>query len=267
MDTRQGASSLDPLMYPWRSGRIRFSGGLGFLETVRKAVRAVLPAVLLGSLIASGAASGAWSREAHGEPDRHRYPLRGIDVSHFQGSINWSAVARDDVAFAYLKATEGVESRDAQFARNWRGARRAGIRVGAYHYFIFCRSGRAQAHNFLAVAPHARNALPPAVDLEVGRTCPRRLSGPEMRRELDAYLGVVESREHRRAVLYVTPDFFAIYHAYLPRRPMWRRSILAKPTPAASWTFWQYHSRGRVAGIRTYVDLNVSSAGGRRTLL
>src|SRR5213076_680529 len=137
--------------------------------------------------------------------DRHRYPLRGIDVSHYQGSIDWRRVARDDVAFAYVKATEGVHGRDARFARNWREARRAGVRVGAYHYFIFCRSGRAQARNFLAVAPRGKGTLPPAVDLEIGRGCAGRLTGAAMRRELDAFLSLVEAREGRRAVLYVTP--------------------------------------------------------------
>jgi lysozyme len=238
---------------------------LDFRENAHRVARALASAILLGSAIASIAASAAMCRDAHGEPDRHRYPVRGIDVSHYQGTIDWPVVARDDVAFAYVKATEGVEGRDARFARNWRGAQRARIRVGAYHYFIFCRSGRDQAHNFLAVAPHPTSALPPAVDLEVGRSCPARLSGPEMRRELDAFLSVVEAREQRHAVLYVTPQFFATYRAYLPKRPMWRRSILSKPPP--KWTFWQYRSRGRVAGIRTLVDLNVSSAGGRTLAL
>jgi lysozyme len=227
-------------------------------EDARKTARAIASAGLLGVLIASVAASPALGR-GRGEPDRHRYPLRGIDVSHYQGPIDWPAVAHDDVAFAYVKASEGVGGRDAQFARNWRGAQRAGLRVGAYHYFIFCRSGGAQARNFLAVAPHRKSALPPAVDLEMPRSCPGRLKGPRMRRELEAFLTVVEAREHRHAVLYVTPEFFATYRASLPNRPLWRRSILAKPTP--TWTFWQYRSEGRVAGIRTHVDLNVFSAG------
>jgi lysozyme len=249
-------------MFPGRPACIGHRDTLGASEKVRRVIRAIASACVLGSVIASVATSGALCREGRGGPDRHRYPLRGIDVSHYQGSIDWPAVAGDDVAFAYVKATEGVESRDARFAPNWRGAERAGIRVGAYHYFIFCRSGRAQAHNFLAVAPHGRSALPPAVDLEMGGACRTRLTGPEMRRQLDAYLAVVEARERRHAVLYVTPQFFATYHAYLPKRPMWRRSILSTPAPDGSWTFWQYHSRGRVAGIRTLVDLNVFRAGG-----
>jgi lysozyme len=247
-------------MFPTRSRGIGSCDVLGSRENARKIVRAIASACLLGSMIAAVTTSAALCRDGQVKPDRHRYPVRGIDVSHYQGAIDWPAVAGDDVAFAYVKATEGVEGRDDRFAHNWRGAERAGIRVGAYHYFIFCRSSFAQAHNFLAVTPRQASALPPAVDLEMARSCPVRLNGREMRRELDAYLAVVEARERRHAVLYVTPQFFATYRAYLPRRPLWRRSILSKPTPA-SWTLWQYGSRGRVAGIRTFVDLSVS---GRR---
>jgi len=183
-------------------------------------------------------------------------------VSHYQGTIDWPAVAGDDVAFAYIKATEGVEGRDVRFARNWRGARRAGIRVGAYHYFIFCRSAAAQARNFLAVAPRTASALPPAVDLEMPRGCPARPRGADVRRELNIFLAIVEARQSKRAVLYVTPQFYATYRHYLPMRPMWRRSILAKLAPNTSWVFWQYRSRGHVTGIRTHVDLNVFAKGG-----
>jgi lysozyme len=227
------------------------------LENAKKILRAIAWASVLGVLIAWGAPTGALGRVHHSGPDRHRYPLRGIDVSHYQGTIDWPSVAGDDVAFAYIKASEGVNARDRQFARNWKGARQMGLQVGAYHYFIFCRSARAQAHNFLAVAPRPASTLPPAVDLEIGRSCHTRLTGSKMRSELDEYLAVVEARDREHAVLYVTPAFYATYKDFLPRRPMWRRSILLKPAPHTSWTFWQYRSRGRVAGIRGHVDLSV----------
>lgn len=224
---------------------------------------AIVCAGVLAFLIESSLASPAPAHQA--DPHRQRHPARGIDVSHYQGAIDWPAVARDHVAFAYVKATEGVSGRDERFLRNWRGAGRAGIRVGAYHYFIFCRSGRAQAANFLAATPRRAGALPPAVDLESPRGCRGGLAGHEMRRELDAYLAPVETRERREAVLYVTPQFYAAYRDYLPRRPLWRRSITSKP--GASWAFWQYRSRGRIAGIRTRVDLNLSRTAARASAL
>jgi lysozyme len=216
-------------------------------------------------LLVVAIAGPALAHAGHGRTDHHhrhdrqhsgRRGARGIDVSHFQGAIDWHAVARDHVAFAYIKATEGADTRDSRFVRNWRGAQRAGIRVGAYHYFNFCRSGRAQAANFIAVAPRA-SGLPPAVDLEPpSRAC--RVSGPAVHRELTAYLATVERRDGRRAVLYVTPRFYRAYARYLPERPMWRRSIAA--APRSGWAYWQYGSRGRVAGIRGRVDVNVSGA-------
>ena len=78
-------------------------------------------------------------------PDRGKYPVRGIDVSHHQGPIDWQRVAADDVAFAVIKATEGGDHVDDAFATNLREARAAGLAVGAYHFFTFCRPGGDQA--------------------------------------------------------------------------------------------------------------------------
>ncbi|ALN59856.1 glycosyl hydrolase family 25 lysozyme [Lysobacter enzymogenes] len=205
--------------------------------------------------LAIGIAARWWF--LHWQPDRARYPLRGIDVSHHQGAIDWRAVARDDVAFAYLKASEGGDHRDRRYAANARDARAAGVAVGAYHFFTFCRDGGAQAANFLAAAPAAADALPPAVDLEFGGNCGRRPDGAAMRAELDAFLAPVEAAYGKPALLYVTPEFFDAYRAALPSRPLWRRAILRAPDSRAAWTLWQYHNRARVAGIDGPVDLNV----------
>ncbi|MBN8214710.1 MAG: glycoside hydrolase family 25 protein [Xanthomonadales bacterium] len=220
---------------------------------MRRALIRLLLLVVFGAIVAL--AAWWWFREYR--PDRDRYPIRGIDVSHHQGSIDWSKVAGDDVAFAYLKATEGGDHRDRAFARNWREARDAGIAVGAYHFFTFCRPGADQAANFLAVVPVAADALPPAVDLEFGGNCGRTPDGATMRRELDAFLAPVERAHGKPALLYVTPEFLDAYRKQLPARALWRRSILRKPDGAASWHVWQYHNRGIVDGIAGPVDLNV----------
>src|SRR3954453_10276082 len=73
---------------------------------------------------------GIWIPNA---PSRSQYPLRGIDVSHHQGQIDWSAVKASGIQFAYIKATEGTEFTDATFAENWRNSNTAGIVRGAYH--------------------------------------------------------------------------------------------------------------------------------------
>ena len=195
-----------------------------------------------------------WAWRAY-QPDPSRYPVRGVDVSHHQGAVDWPRVAGQGIAFAYLKASEGKDYRDDGFARNWRQARSAGIRVGAYHYFTFCSSGRAQAANFLATVPHEADALPVAVDLEFGGNCGARPSGADLARELSIFLAMVEAREGKAAVLYVTPEFLAAYGSVLPGRGLWRRSILHGPDQP--WTLWQYQNRGKVEGVTGPVDISV----------
>src|SRR5262245_52462151 len=121
-------------------------------------------------------------------PDRTIHPLRGIDVSHHQGVVDWGKVAKSDVVFAILKATEGGDYVDDTFARNLAGARAAGLVVGAYHFFTFCRPGAKQAANFLRVVPRDRPMLPPVVDIEFGGNCTARPAVADLRRELTAFL-------------------------------------------------------------------------------
>jgi lysozyme len=83
-------------------------------------------------------------------PSAARFPIRGIDVSHHQGAIDWTAVKAARVEFAFIKASEGGDFRDREFARNWEAARKAGVVRGAYHFFTFCTPGLAQADNFVA---------------------------------------------------------------------------------------------------------------------
>ncbi|HYE45140.1 MAG TPA: GH25 family lysozyme [Caulobacter sp.] len=221
----------------------------------RRIVLAAAGAALLGLLALTLPLLAVRAFHEH-EPDRSRYPLRGLDVSHHQGPIDWRAAAADDVAFAWIKASEGGDHRDSRFTQNWRAARAAGVRVGAYHFFTLCRPGAAQAANFLAATPRRTDGLPPAVDLEFGGNCGEHPDGPALRRELEAFLAPVEARDGP-AVLYVTREFLEAYGRHLPDRPLWRRSILMRPRGAAKWTVWQYHHRGRVEGITGPVDLNV----------
>jgi lysozyme len=192
------------------------------------------------------------------EPDRARFPLRGIDVSHHQGMIDWSKVAADDVAFAYVKLSEGGDHRDSQYTRNVDGARTAGLAVGAYHFFTFCRPGIDQANNFLGALSDLSTDLPLAVDLEFLGNCSRRPSQAELAEELGAFLGLVENRMGRPAIFYVTSEFLETYGKVMPKRKLWLRSILSEPD-AADWAIWQYHPAGRVSGIGGNVDLNVLS--------
>ncbi len=192
-------------------------------------------------------------------PDRTVFPVRGIDVSHHQGPISWPQVALDDVAFVYMKATEGGDFVDPRFAENWARSDQAGIPRGAYHFFTFCRPAEIQARNYIATVPVDEMALPPALDLEYTGNCKARPTVLEMAREIETWLRLVESHYGQPAIIYVTRDF---YHGYLKpsgiERRLWLRSLARPPGYGGEWSIWQYHNRGCVAGISGPVDLNVA---------
>ena len=91
--------------------------------------------------------------------------LTGIDVSHFQGEVDWQAVA--GVRFAFIKATEGLADIDPRFRQNWQDSRAAGLLRGAYHFLHPNLDARQQAAHFLSVVNLDDDALPPALDVEV----------------------------------------------------------------------------------------------------
>jgi len=215
-------------------------------------------------VVACAVAVGAYFWFRGFSPDRAEFPIRGIDVSHHQGKIDWRRVAADDVAFAIIKATEGGTHVDTLFATNLREARAAGLAVGAYHFFTFCKSGAEQAQNFIAAVPHETGTLPPVVDIEFGGNCATRPTTEEFGKELGDFLGEVEQGFGQRAIVYLAGDAVESYGNAVPDRPRWVRSIVWPPM-GQEWLVWQYHNAGRVDGIDGVVDLNVLQ-GDRQTL-
>ena len=102
----------------------------------------------------------------------HDYPVQGIDVSKYQGDVDWSAVANSGVKFAWIKATEGGDRVDERFQANWQGAKEVGIPRGAYHFVYWCRAPIEEAAWFEQNVPVEADALPPVLDVE--RTPNRR---------------------------------------------------------------------------------------------
>jgi len=219
---------------------------------------------LAGVVVACAVAAGGFFWFRGFSPDRAEFPIRGIDVSHHQGRIDWRRVAADDVAFAIIKATEGGTHVDTQFATNLREARAAGLAVGAYHFFTFCRPGADQARNFIAVVPRGEPLLPPVVDIEFGGNCPQRPSPEQLNAELASFLGPVETAFGKQAIFYLTDEAAEAYSGSILTRRRWVRSLAVKPSED-DWIYWQYHNMGRVDGIEGDVDLNVLK-GSRETL-
>jgi lysozyme len=180
----------------------------------------------------------------------------GIDGSNHQGPIRWDEVAADDMAFAYLKATEGGDFVDQRFVENWEGAGDAGLDRGAYHFFTLCRPGAEQAANFLDVVPRD-GELPPAIDLELAGNCSARPAREDVSIEVAAFLDAVESATGDSGGLYVGADFEGRYH---PRdeldRPVWHFRFLLHPE-FDRWWIWQVDGWAAIDGIDTPADLDV----------
>jgi lysozyme len=199
-------------------------------------------------------------------PGASEFPVRGVDVSHHQGEIDWDKVANQGIQFAYIKASEGENLQDERFPENWSGSSRAAIIPGAYHYYSLCAAPALQAANFLASAPPSGTvSLPPAVDLEFGGNCAKRPSPAAFQADLRVFLAAVEASWNRPVVLYVSPEFFPYVKGRFPGHPVWVRDIWGRPDAAefGRWQFWQYANRGRLHGISSSVDLDVFAGSHR----
>jgi lysozyme len=196
----------------------------------------------------------------HWHPSDRAFPDQGIDVSHHQGRIDWTLLPAQGVDFAYIKASEGGDFVDPAFARNWAGARSAGVRRGAYHYFTLCRPGADQAANFIATVPVDPGALPPVADVEDIGPCPRPIAATAFRAELATFIRMVEAHYSKPVRLYLTHEFDRAYgvSAHFDR-PLWLRSIFWKPDfGARPWAMWQASNFRRLEGIPGRVDWNVA---------
>ena len=223
----------------------------------------VIAAIAAGPLMAfglfgAGLARGWW-RMNH--PSPARFAVWGVDVSWHQGDIDWPAVARQPlIAFAYVKATEGGDWIDPRFQSNWQGARAAGLRVGAYHFFTFCRPPLEQARHFLATLPPDADTLPPAVDVELGGNCKTVPTAREVQDALVIWLEAVARATGREPVIYATHEAYDRFLG-LPRlrSRLWIRDVWTEPrlSPSDPWALWQFDARAQVAGISAFVDLDV----------
>ena len=190
------------------------------------------------------------------------YPIHGIDVSKFQGDIDWNAVAYSGVKFAWIKATEGGDRADARFQANWEGAKAAGIPHGAYHFVYWCRPPLEEINYFEQNAPVEDDALPPVLDAEAtptSPTCRRHVAQDEAIADMQVMLQEMERHYRKRPIIYTTVDFYEanLSNGALMDYPIWVRSTKHHPAVkygSRAWHFWQYQSDGRVPGIGGDVD-------------
>lgn len=192
-------------------------------------------------------------------------PIHGIDVSKWQGKIDWAAVRSAGTKFAFIKATEGGDHIDERFQENWYGAKAAGVPRGAYHFVFWCRPAHEQAEWFRRNIPKDPDALPPVLDLEWNghsRLCPRKLPREQALEKIRLMLRELEEHTGRRPIIYTDITFHKdIFEGSreFDDYAFWIRSVAAEPQERyveRPWTFWQYTTTGRVPGVSGDVDRN-----------
>jgi lysozyme len=189
------------------------------------------------------------------------YSIHGIDVSKYQGIIDWASVKSMQVnnvgiSFTFIKATEGLDNEDAYFERNWKKAKKAGLTRGAYHFFLATKSGKEQAENFIDAVKLEQGDLPPVLDIEQTYGVPPVL----VRERAKEWLETVRAYYGVSPIIYTYVEF---YRQYLKDDfdgyPLWVAHYLQKERPRIyrDWSFWQHNEGGRVNGIFSKCDFNV----------
>lgn len=186
--------------------------------------------------------------------------LTGVDVSDYQGSVDWSRVRNDGIAFAFVRVSDGLNYRDSRFAANWSGARGAGLVRSAYQFFRPGQDATAQADLLIdAIGALAPGDLPPAIDVEATSG----LSAATIAARAQVWSDRVEARLGVKPIVYTGKYFWEDSVGASSRfvdQPLWVAQYTSQcpdlPAPWARWAFWQYTDSGAVDGIAGGVDTN-----------
>jgi lysozyme len=192
------------------------------------------------------------------------YSVKGVDVSSYQGEIEWDELQIQDIRFAFIKATEGSNFVDNYFVENWKEAEKTTLRIGAYHFFSFDSAGKTQAQKFIQTVPNTIQALPPVIDVEFYGD--KEKNPPEhskVQKELHSMVEMLEKHYGKGVILYTTKEVYELYiKNSFAQCDIWIRDVFTKPTLSdnRNWIFWQYTDRERLEGYsgdEMFIDVNV----------
>ena len=191
----------------------------------------------------------------------HKYVIRGVDVSHHNGTINWAQLKNEGIAFTYIKTTEGLSHKDRKYKENYREAKQSDIKTGTYHFYTFGLDGSMQAQHFIRHAKVGSGDLIPAIDVE-------HSSINKYSRDKDYIQKVIaelvkmenEMYEHYgvHPIIYTNKDCYKLYiQDKLPNCLIWMSDLHNEPnTKENEWIIWQFSHTGKINGARGDIDLN-----------
>lgn len=192
--------------------------------------------------------------------EKHAGKVIGLDVSEFQGKVNWALVDKIDqeypVQFVFIRATAGNDRADKKFRYNWLGAKNRKMIRGAYHYYRPNENSLEQADLFIKTVRLEKGDLPPVLDIE---KLPRNQSLDSLKVGLRRWLKKVEAHYKVKPIIYsgekYYTDFlkeeFSDYLFWIANYNFYRGDI------DADWLFWQFTEKASVSGIKGNVDVNI----------
>lgn len=197
-------------------------------------------------------------------PSEEKYEIRGVDVSDYQGNIDWDSLSNQGIKFAFIKATEGSYFVDRSFNINYENARKTNLKVGAYHFFSYDSQGNRQADNFIRNVPKTDDMLAPAIDIEFYGDKQRNIPNvEETQKQLGIMLKRLENYYEKKPIIYVTYKSYNLYIANnFNDNAIWIRDVYFTPKlkDNREWTFWQFTNKARLIGYdgkENRIDMNV----------
>lgn len=193
----------------------------------------------------------------------------GIDVSQFQGDIDWVKVKATGCAFAYIRTSDG-SYHDPTFKTNWQGSKAAGLVRGVYHYLRSSQNGVAQADQLLKQIEEAggtdENDLPIALDVEKADAKPEDIAA-----HIAMFAARVKEKTGKEPIIYTGAwfwdtnvktsafNYMPLWHSQYTKAP---KATVPKAWAKQGWVIWQWSSKGTVNGIPgRYVDMNRFAGG------
>ena len=189
----------------------------------------------------------------------HREKAVGIDVSEFQGTIDWVSVDEFEdktIDFVFIRATAGNDKADSQFEKNWLGAKEKKIIRGAYHYYRPNENSLEQAQLFIKTVRLHKGDLPPVLDIE---KLPKEQSIKNLKLGLRRWLNAIEEHYKVKPIIYTGESYyddflkeeFSDYLFWIANYNFYREKM------EEDWLFWQFTEKASIEGIKGNIDVNV----------
>lgn len=197
----------------------------------------------------------------HDNKYSHKYVIRGVDVSHHNGYINWAQLKNEGIAFAYLKATEGLSHIDKNYNSNYRASKQSDIKRGAYHFYTFALDGAMQAKHFIRHAKVESSDLIPAIDVEHSPSNMYSNDKNYIAKVIDELQKMEQTMfDHYgiRPIIYTNSDCYKLYiKGRFTENLIWMSDLHNEPRMTDNeWIIWQFSHTGKLNGAEGDIDLN-----------